>query len=293
MQEHPSRASFQNPDHVSREVPQFKQPGRNEGRAQRNDRPPRFQRDGDFPKPSTAESSFLASSQPQRWNDGEKRGRGGAEQRKDDRRDAKGGQMNSAFAGLQRPKGQQGQSANFYQGSKRDRGLREPDHAGGSDQSKKNQANGPLGPRPLESAAVDRPEPHSKRKGRPDRPNSAHFDRDTPGNWNSVHVPGPKDSTGISDGAPTHLIKGGGNSNTLLQNGESEPRRTGPIKPQTSGLPHKNNSFYNSAPKKRSGPIKGHRGSETGYQTESGNWKSGDQCLALYWEDNKVSGTSV
>lgn len=259
---------------------------------QRNDRPPRFQRDNDFPKPHTAEPSFLIPSQPQRWNDSERRGRGGIEQRKDERRDAKGGQMNSTSTGNQRSKGQQGQSANFYQGSKRDRGLREPDHTGGSDQSKKNQANGPLGPKPLESAMMDRPEPHSKRKGRPDRPNSAHFDRDITGNWNSGHVPGMKDSTGIPDGGQTHFNKGGGNPNMFLQNGDTEPRRTGPIKPQTSGPPHKNNSLYNSAPKKRSGPIKGNRGSEMGYQAESGNhgnWKSGDQCLALYWEDNKVS----
>ncbi|KAK3561550.1 hypothetical protein QTP86_008775 [Hemibagrus guttatus] len=137
---------------------------------------------------------------------------------------------------------------------------------------------------------METPEPHSKRKGRPDRPNSAHFDRDTAGNWNSGSVPGSKDSTVTHEGSQMHFVKGGGNPNTFLQNGDSEPRRTGPIKPQTSGLPQKNNSFYNSAPKKRSGPIKAQRGSEMGYQAESGNhgnWKSGDQCLALYWEDNK------
>lgn len=290
-QEHPSRTGVHNPDHFPREASQNKQPSRNEGRVQRNDRPPRFQRDSDFPKPSTAESSPLIPSQPQRWNDSEKRGRGGVEQRRDERRDAKGGHVNATSAGNQRSKGQQGQSVNFSQGSKRDRGLRELDHAGGAD--KKNQANGPLGAKPLESVGMDRPEPHSKRKGRPDRPNSTHFDRDTTGNWNSVHVPGMKDSAVTHDGGQTYFVKGGGNPNTLLQNGDPEPRRTGPIKPQTSGPPHKNNSFYNSAPKKRSGPIKGHRGSEMGYQAESGNhgnWKSGDQCLALYWEDNKVSG---
>ncbi|KAI5101389.1 tudor domain-containing protein 3 isoform X1 [Silurus meridionalis] len=285
-QEHPSRTSIQNPDHVAREAPQIRHPSRNEGRAQRNDRPPRFQRDTDFPKPSPAELSV--PSQPQRWNDGEKRGKGGVDQRKDERRDAKGGTVNSTSAGNQRSKGQQGQSANFYQGSKRDRVVRELDHEGVFDQSKRNQANGPLGPKPLESPLMDRPEPHSKRKGRPDRPNSAHFD--TTGNWNSVHVPGSKDSTTTQEGGQTHTVKGAGNLNTLIQNGDSEPRRTGPIKPQTSGQPYKNNSFYNSAPKKRSGPIKGHRGSEMGYQVESGNhrnWKSGDQCFALYWEDNK------
>lgn len=289
-QEHPSRTSVQNPDLFPREASQNKQPSRNEGRAQRNERPPRFQRDNDFPKPGTAESLFLIPSHPPRWNDGERRGRGIAEQRKDERRDAKGGFNNSTSTGNQRSKGQQGQSENFYQGSKRDRGLREPDQAGGADQPKKIQANGPLGPKPLGLDVSDAPEPHSKRKGRPDRPNSAHFVRETTGNWNSVHNPGSKDFTIIHDRGETHVIKGGGNPNALLQNGNLESRRTGPIKQQTSGPPQKNNNFYNSAPKKRSGPIKGHRGSEMGYQAESGNqgnWKSGDQCLALYWEDNK------
>ncbi|XP_060732810.1 tudor domain-containing protein 3 [Tachysurus vachellii] len=280
-QEQPSRTSIQNADPFIREASQNKQTGRNEGRAQRTERPPRFQRDSEFPKASTAESSQIIPTQPQRWNDGEKRGRGGAEQRRDERRDIRGGHSNFTSTGNQRSKGQQGQSANFYQGSKRDRGLRESDHAGGSDQPKKNQANGPLGPKPLESAVMEIPEPHSKRKGRPDRPNSAHFDRDTTGNWPSVIT---------HDVGQAHFVKGGGNPNTLLLNGDSEPRRTGPIKPQTSCPPQKNNSFYNSAPKKRSGPIKAHRGSEVCYQAESGNqgnWKSGDQCLALYWEDNK------
>lgn len=292
MQEHPGRTNVQNPDHISRETSQNKQPSRNEGRGQRNDRPPRFQRDTEFPKPSTAESSLSGPTQPQRWNDGERRGRGGVEQWKDERRDMKGGHVNFNSTGNQRSKGQQGQSANFNQSSRRDRGLREPDHAGAFEQPKRNQANGPLGPKQLESAMMERPEPHSKRKSRPDRPNSAHFDRDTAGHWNSVNVPGTKDSPSIHDEGQTHFSKGTGYPNTLLQNGDTEPRRTGPIKPPTSGPPHKNNNFYNSAPKKRSGPIKGNRGSEMSYQAEfgnHGNWKPGDQCLALYWEDNKVS----
>ncbi|TTA54955.1 Tudor domain-containing protein 3 [Bagarius yarrelli] len=290
VQEHPSRTSVQNPDPFYREASHNKQPSRNEGRPQRNERPPRFQRENDFPRPNTAESPFLIPSQPPRWNDGEKRGRGGPEQRKDERRDAKGGYNSSTSTENQRSKGQQGQSANFYQGSKRDRGTREPEHPGSSDQPKKNQANGPLGPKPLELDLIDAPEPHSKRKGRPDRPNSGNFVREAKGNWNTVHNLGAKDSTIIHDRGETPLIKGGGNPNALLQNGNLDPRRTGPIKQQTSGPPQKNNSFYNSAPKKRSGPIKGHRGSEMGYHVESGNhgnWKSGDQCLALYWEDNK------
>ncbi|XP_062869186.1 tudor domain-containing protein 3 isoform X2 [Trichomycterus rosablanca] len=296
--EHPVRTSFQNQDHVNQDTWQPKQPGRNLGRGQRNDRPPRFQRDNDFPKPGTSEPplQITIQAQPQRWNDGDKRGRGGGigdDQWKDERRDVKAGQLNSTSSGNPRSKGTQGQSGN-HQGSKRDWGLREHEPAGLSDPPPywKKQANGPLGPKTSEPAVTDRPEPHSKRKGKTERPNSATFDgnQGTASHSNSVHLTGGKDPSNIQDGRQPHGNKNSGNSNTCLQNGDVEPRRTGPIKPQLSGPAQNNNSSYNSASKKRSGPIKGYRGSETEQPAGSSslaNWKPGDQCLALYWEDNK------
>ncbi|KAI4902221.1 hypothetical protein NFI96_025305 [Prochilodus magdalenae] len=316
-QDHPGRMTFPNPEQLPRDVSQAKYGGRNEGRPQRNDRPPRFQRDGEFPKPGTAEPTHPTPSQPQtqRWRDGgERGGRGGSERWRDERRDAKGGQIISTTSGSLRSKEQQGPSGNFFQGSKdhggpkgyqqmsQDGGLREQEQLRGSDPLtfRKSQANGPLGPKTLETAVIasefkGRPEPHSRRKGKSERPNSAHFDRnlETMGNLNSVHVTGGKDPIVIQDGG--QFTNRGGNSNLHLQNGDSDHRRSGPIKPQSSGPPHKNSNSQNFGSKKRSGPIKGHRGSETaGHTAEShGSWKPGDQCLALYWEDNKFYRATV
>uniref|UniRef100_A0A8B9RG55 Tudor domain-containing protein 3 n=1 Tax=Astyanax mexicanus TaxID=7994 RepID=A0A8B9RG55_ASTMX len=136
------------------------------------------------------------------------------------------------------------------------------------------------------------------RKNQANGPNSAHFDRNQEpiGNLNSAYVPGGKDSTYFQDGGQGQFTKGGGNSNLYLQNGDSDHRRTGPIKPQSSGPPHKSSNSHNSAPKKRSGPIKGQRGPEMGEPAEmssQGCWKPGDQCLALYWEDNKFYRATI
>lgn len=319
-QEHPGRMTFPNPDRIPRDAPQPKQSNRNEGRPQRNDRPPRFQRDGDFPKPGTTETTqpAPAQSQTQRWRDGEKGGRGGSDRWKDDRRDAKSGQINTTSSGNPRSKDQQqGSSGNFYQGSKdyggpkgyqqisRDVVLRGQEQVSGPDPLplRKSQANGPLGPKALDSAVTvpdskGRPEPHSRRKGKSDRPNSGHFDRnqETMGNLNSAYIPGGKDSTYLQAGGQGQFTKGGGNSNMHLQNGDSDHRRTGPIKPQSSGPPHKGSGSHNFAPKKRSGPIKGQRGPEMGDSAEMsihGSWKPGDQCLALYWEDNKFYRATI
>ncbi|XP_066503477.1 tudor domain-containing protein 3 [Hoplias malabaricus] len=314
------RMTFPNPDPLPRDVSQPKFSGRNDGRQQRNDRPPRFQKDGDFPKPGSTESSHPLPSQPQaqrlRDREGiEKGGRGGSNRWRDDRRDVKGGQINSNSLGSLRSKEQHGTSGNFHQGSKdhgapkvsqqvsRDGALRDQEPPSGSEPLpfRKGHANGPLGPKTLECAMIapdpkGRPELQSRRKGKSERPNSAHFDRnqETAGNLNSVYITGGKDATLIQGGGEDQFTKGG-NSNVHFQNGDSDHRRTGPIKPQSSGPPHRS-SFHNSATKKRSGPIKGHRGSEMGHTAETschGNWKPGDQCLALYWEDNKFYRATV
>ncbi|KAA0707407.1 Tudor domain-containing protein 3 [Triplophysa tibetana] len=57
----------------------------------------------------------------------------------------------------------------------------------------------------------------------------------------------------------------------------------GPIKAQSAGP--RQSYTHNSAPKKRSGPIKGTR--DPADSNSHVNWRAGDQCLALYWEDNK------
>lgn len=138
-------------------------------------------------------------------------------------------------------------------------------------------------------------EANSKRRGAFDRPQSDTAVRksDVFGSLNSSSSWGDKDTVAMQDLNP---IGTGGHVN--IQNGYSEHRRTGPIKQQSGvtpgdGFSNKNIS-QNSGPKKRSGPIKSQKGGESLLISDSSthglnNWKPGDQCLALYWEDNKVS----
>uniref|UniRef100_A0A8D0DFP7 Tudor domain-containing protein 3 n=1 Tax=Salvator merianae TaxID=96440 RepID=A0A8D0DFP7_SALMN len=79
-----------------------------------------------------------------------------------------------------------------------------------------------------------------------------------------------------------------------VPNGDAEHfqkgRRVGPIK---LPAPNMNASFevkmyYDTGPKKRSGPIKPEKILESSVSGEFGKtWQPGDECFALYWEDNK------
>ncbi|XP_028972599.2 tudor domain-containing protein 3 isoform X2 [Esox lucius] len=179
------------------------------------------------------------------------------------------------------------------------------------------------------SRAYNRAEPISRRRGGSkfdrDRPNSVNFDRyQDNGPLNCSNSWGGRDSaeSGTQDWAVSRSdsrgdsrpmksqVGGGTGPGPHLQNGDSstEHKRTGPIKQQcsSSGTTSKEetqnrnstNSAYNngnSAPKKRSGQIKGQRtdqghkgqGQEPAAPPGVGNLKAGDQVLALYWEDNK------
>uniref|UniRef100_A0A2D4HY63 Tudor domain-containing protein n=2 Tax=Micrurus lemniscatus lemniscatus TaxID=129467 RepID=A0A2D4HY63_MICLE len=67
-------------------------------------------------------------------------------------------------------------------------------------------------------------------------------------------------------------------------------RRVGPIKmpPQNMAMPFDVKMYYDSGPKKRSGPIKPEKTLEPHVLGEYGkSWQPGDECFALYWEDNK------
>ncbi|XP_056411461.1 tudor domain-containing protein 3 [Hyla sarda] len=85
------------------------------------------------------------------------------------------------------------------------------------------------------------------------------------------------------------LVKDGAND---LPNGELEQkgRRIGPIKPIGSNLNSEQEDrnkmlLYTNNSKKRSGTIKSERILDNVYTAFS--WRPGDECLALYWEDNK------
>ncbi|XP_078077822.1 tudor domain-containing protein 3 isoform X2 [Mustelus asterias] len=93
-----------------------------------------------------------------------------------------------------------------------------------------------------------------------------------------------------------------------ISNGQVEDpflrKRTGPIKStehsqsKLTEYSQSNNGIYDSGSKKRTGPIKPEKTWAKSYETDYSssavsnkshfsNWRPGDQCLALYWEDNK------
>ncbi|XP_013372143.1 PREDICTED: tudor domain-containing protein 3 isoform X1 [Chinchilla lanigera] len=90
------------------------------------------------------------------------------------------------------------------------------------------------------------------------------------------------------------------NSFIGVPNGETEMqlkgRRVGPIKPAGAviAIPYGEKIFYNSGPKRRSGPIKPEKVLESSVPVEYAKmWKPGDECFALYWEDNKFYRAEV
>ncbi|XP_061485943.1 tudor domain-containing protein 3 isoform X2 [Rhineura floridana] len=67
-------------------------------------------------------------------------------------------------------------------------------------------------------------------------------------------------------------------------------RRVGPIKMPAPNLTTSFDvkMYYDTGPKKRSGPIKPEKMMEPSISGEYGkSWQPGDECFALYWEDNK------
>uniref|UniRef100_A0A452UG30 Tudor domain-containing protein 3 n=1 Tax=Ursus maritimus TaxID=29073 RepID=A0A452UG30_URSMA len=90
------------------------------------------------------------------------------------------------------------------------------------------------------------------------------------------------------------------NSFIGVPNGETDMplkgRRVGPIKPAgpITATPYDDKVFYNSGPKRRSGPIKPEKVLESSIPMEYTKlWKPGDECFALYWEDNKFYRAEV
>lgn len=90
------------------------------------------------------------------------------------------------------------------------------------------------------------------------------------------------------------------NSFVGVPNGETalplKGRRIGPIKPAgpVTAVPYDDKIFYNSGPKRRSGPIKPEKVIESSIPVEYAKvWKPGDECFALYWEDNKFYRAEV
>uniref|UniRef100_A0A8C4EVJ5 Survival of motor neuron-related-splicing factor 30 n=1 Tax=Dicentrarchus labrax TaxID=13489 RepID=A0A8C4EVJ5_DICLA len=94
---HESKGNFSNSDYYSKDTSQTKFSSHNEHRQQRNDRPPRFHRDTDFPKPGQEPLSNCTtpqtSAQAQQWKGQERWSRGTSDRLQNDRREMRDEQI--------------------------------------------------------------------------------------------------------------------------------------------------------------------------------------------------------
>ncbi|XP_044054949.1 tudor domain-containing protein 3 isoform X2 [Siniperca chuatsi] len=313
---HESKANFSNSDYYSKDTSQTKFSSHNDHRQQRHDRPPRFHKDTDFPKPGQEPHSNCATSQTsaqaQQWKSQERWSRGTSDRSQNDRREMRDEQVfpssfTTTFTRSKEPQQQMEFSGSYHQRSRNGDGG---GGGGGGNMAGPSQRRGVKDNVPtskLTHSAVseldgkgnnkrtDRTEEpnNSRRKGKTDLPNADHLDRQRdsgPPNFNfRGGSSGTSQEVGLSrdcrnmKGDPSHF-----------QNGDMEHKRTGPIKPTNSSCPpnkeppSKKNISNNPGPKRRSGQGKGQglRGPEKIHFVEQA-WKPGDQCLALYWEDGK------
>ncbi|KAM9860644.1 tudor domain-containing protein 3 isoform 1-T2 [Aulostomus maculatus] len=309
-QRHPdSRANFPNSDYYPKDTSQTKFSSHNDHRQQRNDRPPRFHRDTDFPKPgqdpaSNCTSSQNSSGQAPQWKNQERWSHGPSDRSQNDRREMRDEQIfpssfPTTFTRSKDPQQQMEFSGSFQQRSRNGDGgggnMFGPSHKRGSKDNAPtpkltsfpgNDLDG-RGSNKRMDGRIDEAN-NSKRKGKTDRPDFHQRDGGLP-NFSSK---------GGSLGTPCEMEASQGSRLTgdpsNFQNGNMEHKRTGPIKPlnlsgpANRGQPPKRNTPNNPGPKRRSGQGKaqGPRGAEKSHLGDQA-WKPGDQCLALYWEDNK------
>ncbi|XP_068595040.1 tudor domain-containing protein 3 [Brachionichthys hirsutus] len=297
---HENKANFSNSDYDSKDTSQPKFSSQYDHRHQRNDRPPRFHRDTDFPKPGQEPLSNCTASQTsaQPWRSQERWSRSTS-----DRREMPDEQVfpSPFMTTFTRSKESQQQGEFIGSHHQRPRNGDGGSNIAGANQRRSAKDNAPA-PKVINSAGA---EPDGKgnkrtfrtdernngrRMGKNDRPNSDHRDSGPP----NVNIRGGAIS-GMSHAAALlgncQILTGGPSQ---FQNGDIEHKRTGPIKPAYSmcppnrEIPHKKNTSGNQGPKRRSGQGKGQgpRGPEISQIMESA-WKPGDQCLALYWEDSK------
>ncbi|KAL4635746.1 tudor domain-containing protein 3 [Arapaima gigas] len=241
-----------NKDHV-KEHTHLETPSRNNRKQQRNDKPPRFQRDVDFPKPGGDGVAPNQSCKPERIN------AGNPDKQKDEVQ--KGGRPS---LGTPRPGGQV-PPVDCLQGFRGHPGSGRSQQGPNASSKKGPKENGPPPRSSVSNGAGDfkgntrteqnKPEV-KKRRGKFDRSNSDVLDRKS-GTEGACDYSKPRGNKDASVSQDLSRVQTG---NPQAQNGSSEHKRTGAIKPQSS------------APSGTRGPN---------------HWKPGDQCLALYWEDNK------
>ncbi|KAM3876902.1 tudor domain-containing protein 3 [Diretmus argenteus] len=314
---HDGKANFSNSDYYSKDK-------------QRNDRPPRFHRDTDFPKPGQEplpNSTTLQTSAPaQQWKGMERGPRGTPDRWQNNRRETRDEHMPSSFFSAttrsKEPQQQMDSTGTFQQRSRngdgggggggsgsavggfqqlaRENSPTEPSHRRGPKDNAPtskptdfagNEADGRGGYKRADNRNEE--SNSNRRRGRNDRPNSDHLDRQRDSGTLNFNSWGGSTVTNQEAGFSRDSQSMTGDS-SRFQNGDSEHKRTGPIKQMnSSGPPHreplpKKNTPHNPGPKKRPGQGRGQgpTGPEKGPITEQ-SWKPGDHCLALYWEDRK------
>ncbi|KAI3376958.1 hypothetical protein L3Q82_000197 [Scortum barcoo] len=270
---HESKVNFSNSDYYSKDASQTKFSSHNDHRQQRNDRPPRFHRDTDFPKPGQEPLSNCAapqtSAQGQQWRGQERWSRGASDRTQNDRRETRDEQafptsFTNSFTRSKEPQQQMEFSGSYHQRSRNGDGggggaggagnMAGPSHRRGVKDNvptpKLTNSAGSEADGKVNNKRTDRTEePNSRRRGKTDRPNSEHFDRQRP---NSEHFERQRDS-----GAPNFNLRGGSSGTpgasqevglsrdcrittgdpSHFQNGDMEHKRTGPIKPTNSSCP--------------------------------------------------------
>ncbi|XP_067352238.1 tudor domain-containing protein 3 isoform X2 [Channa argus] len=302
-----SKANFSNSDYYSKDTSQTKFSSHSDHKQQRNDRPPRFHRETDFPKPGQEPLSNCTTSQTsaqtQQWKGQERWSRGASDRLQNDRREMRDEQLfpsssTTTFSRSKEPQQQMEFSGSYHQRSRNGDGVNMagPHHRRGAKDSVPtskltSSAGNELDGRgnPKRTDRIEEPN-NSRRKGKSDQPNLDPHDRqrnsgppNARGGGSAVSQEGLSHDSQVRTGDLSHF-----------QNGDMEYKRTGPIKPTNLScppsreLPPKKNTANNPGPKRRSGQVKGQgpRGSEKSHIVNH-TWKPGDQCLALYWEDSK------
>ncbi|XP_032390866.1 tudor domain-containing protein 3 isoform X2 [Etheostoma spectabile] len=309
---HESKANFSNSDYYCKDQSQTKFSSHNDNRHQRNDRPPRFHRDFDFPKPGQEPLSNCTTSQTsapaQQWKGQDRWSRGTPDRSQNDRREMRNEQISpssfsTSFTHSKEPHQQVEFSGPYHQRSRNGdggggnmaapssrRGVRDSMPTSKLTDSAGSEPNGRGSGKRTER--IEEPS-NNRRKGKVDRSNSDHLDRQRDSRPPNFNLRGGNSGTSQEVGLlqDCRIMTG---DPSPSQNGDMEQKRTGPIKPTNSSCPPsrepppKKNTLNNPGPKRRSGQGKGQgfRGPEKSHFMEHA-WKPGDQCLALYWEDGK------
>ncbi|XP_053311404.1 tudor domain-containing protein 3 [Spea bombifrons] len=251
---------------------------RNDSRAQRNEKPPRFQ------KEIQASRQYEANGPP-RSRCPEKQSNSIPEEWVEERnRCDRGFQRTDRLKDFSHPSSSY-QNDGFYK--KRDYTMQGKPVKGGNPPDVKEGTSNPHN----NTETI-----HQKRGKREDqRLNSEFYIDRRPRTGNDIYtsIPNEKNINVESSNFNTSIKDGAKD----LPNGvtEQKGRRTGPIKPAGSGATSthddRSKTFSYNNSKKRSGPIKPEKNAEPVYPAFS--WRPGDECLALYWEDNKFYRAEV